>query len=199
MVGMIGVAGAGAFGSSDAQRRCSFCGRREAAVAHLVRSRGVHICEGCIAEAQAAVASAPAGTKLLRIKPRPARVADREAAEQAIERAFETAFSAELPDAERCAAIERGSNLAATMQEVRDRYSPARDLDVTVEYVRFVSEDEAEVHFTLLLSPPGPSALSRTGHAVRADEQWLVSRSTWCELIAAVGVECPPPEHLTPA
>ena len=98
---MISGAGPAPFGRWNGQRRCSFCGRREAAVTHLVRSRGVHICDSCIAEAQEAVASAPSGKKLLRIKPKPARVGDREAAEQAVERAFETAFSSEIPDAER--------------------------------------------------------------------------------------------------
>lgn len=181
------------FGRWSVQRRCSFCGRREAAVTHLVRSRGVHICDRCIAEAQQAVASARPGKKLLRIKPKPAMMADREAAEHAVERAFETAFSSEMPDAERCAAIEDGANLASTLQEVRDRYGPARDVDVSVEYVRFVSEDEAEVHFTLLLSRFGPSALARTGHAVRIGENWVVSRTTWCELIAQAGAECPAP------
>jgi hypothetical protein len=190
---MISGAGPAPFGRWNGQRRCSFCGRREAAVTHLVRSRGVHICDSCIAEAQDAVASAPSGKKLLRIKPKPARVGDREAAEQAVERAFETAFSSEIPDAERCAAIEGGANLTSTLQEVRDRYGPARDVDVSVEYVRFVSEDEAEVHFVLLLSQLGPSGLPRTGHALRVGEGWVVSRTTWCELVAQVGVECPPP------
>src|SRR5918994_1946208 len=103
---MISGAGPALFGRSSGQRRCSFCGRREAAVTHLVRSRGVYICDRCIDAAQEAVASAPSGKKLLRITPKPAPVADREAAEQAVERAFETAFSSEIPDAERCAAIE---------------------------------------------------------------------------------------------
>lgn len=191
---IISGAGPPPFGRWSAQRRCSFCARREAAVTHLVRSRGVHICDRCIAEAQQAVASAPSDKKLLRIKPKPALMADREAAEQAVERAFETAFSSEIPDAERCAAIEGGSNLVSTLQEVRNRYGPARDVDVSVEYVRFVSEDEAEVHFMLLLSRFGPSGLARTGHALRTGENWVVSRTTWCELVAQAGVECPPPE-----
>ena len=80
------------------------------------------------------------------------------------------------------------------MQELSDRYGPARDVDASVEYVRFLSEDEAEVHFVLLLSQFGPSGLARTGHAVRVGEEWKVSRDTWCGLVAMVGVECPPPE-----
>jgi ClpX C4-type zinc finger len=183
------------FGRSGSEpRRCSFCGRREDAVQHLVRVRGAYICDLCVAQAHEAIASAPPGQRLLRIRPTPGRVIDRDAAEEAIERAFETAFSSEIPIAERCQAIERGTNLAATMEEVRARYAPAQNVDVSVDYVRFVSEDEAEVHFALLLSQLGPSGLTQTGHAVLVEGEWKVSRDTWCRLVSMAGVQCPPPE-----
>jgi hypothetical protein len=191
---MVGTTGPMPFGRGESHRRCSFCGRRDEAVEHLVRARGVYICDRCVAQAHGAIASASPGQRLLRIRPAAARVPDRDAAEQAIERAFETAFTSEVPVAERCAAIERGANLTSVMQELSDRYGPARDVDASVEYVRFLSEDEAEVHFVLLLSQFGPSGLARTGHAVRVGEEWKVSRDTWCGLVAMVGVECPPPE-----
>lgn len=161
---------------------------------HLVRARGALICDRCVAQAQEAIASAPAGQRSLRIRPVPARLADRDAAELAVERAFETVFNAEVPVVERCGGIEGGANLVSAMQEVADRYAPARDMDISVDYVRFLSEDEAEVHFVLLLSQFGPSGLVRTGHAVRVGEEWKVSRETWCALVGIVGVECPPPE-----
>lgn len=175
-------------------RRCSFCGRRDEAVEHLVRARGVYICDRCVAQAHGVIASAPPERKLLRIRPTPAHVADRGAAEGAIERAFETVFSSETSIADRCRAIDRGENLAAVMEEVAARHTHGQNVDVSVDYVRFVSEDEAEVHFVLLLPQFGPSGLAQTGHAVLVDGDWKVSRDTWCRLVGMVGVQCPPPE-----
>lgn len=191
---MVGIAGYGSSGGGGGRRRCSFCGRRDDAVEHLVRARGASICDRCVAQAHEAIASASAGQRSLRIRPVPVRPADRDGAELAVERAFETVFNAEIPVAERCGAIEGGANLASAMQEVADRYAPARDMDISVDYVRFLSEDEAEVHFVLLLSQFGVSGLARTGHAVRIGEEWTVSRDTWCALVGMVGVECPQSE-----
>jgi len=163
-------------GGGTGSRRCSFCGRRERVVEHLVRVRTAYICERCVAQAQEAIASAAPGERLLRVRPAPAQVGDRDAAELAIERAYETVISPGGSPAERARSIERGENLAATMAEVRDR-SPARSVDVTVDFVRFVSDDEAEVQFTLLLSDLG-SPMPQTGHAVLVDDEWKVSRET---------------------
>ena len=77
------------------------------------------------------------------------------------------------------------------MQEINERY-PARDLDASVDSIRFVSEDEAEVHFVLYGSLLG-EGLGRSGHAVLVGRDWKVARDTWCDLMA--GVNCPPPEE----
>lgn len=191
----IGYGAIGGWPGGGDPRRCSFCGRREDAVEHLVRARGgLHICERCVAQAHEAIASAPPGQKLVRIRPAPAGVTDRDDAEQAIERAFETVFGSQLPIAEKCRAIERGDNLASVMEEVVARYAPAREMDVSVDYVRFVSEDEAEVHFVLFPGRFGPGGLNQTGHAVVVDGQWKLSRDTYCRLVRLIGIQCPPPE-----
>jgi hypothetical protein len=65
---------------------------------------------------------------------------------------------------------------------------------MSVDRVRFLSEDEAEVQFTLWVSQFGPAGLPQTGHAVKVGEDWKVSRDTWCGLVSIRGVECPPPE-----
>ncbi len=103
-------------------------------------------------------------------------------------------FNPDLPIPERCAAIASGANLATAMQQVNDRY-PARDVDVSVNYVRFLSEDEAEVHFVVFVPHFGASGIARTGHAVLVGQEWKVSRDTWCDLLRMAGVECPPPEE----
>jgi ClpX C4-type zinc finger len=188
---MASILGTTSFGGrGGGPLRCSFCGRRDTSVDHLVRARGVYICDGCVAQAHAAVASAAPGQKLLRIRPTPGAVADRDASEAAVEWAFETVFGPESSVEERCRAIAGGENLAPAMHELHGRYQPA---DVSVEYVRFLTDDEAEVHFTLFVSQFGPSGLRQTGHAVRVGDAWKVSRDTWCGLVRMAGVECPPP------
>jgi hypothetical protein len=192
----VSVVGQIARGPARANRkRCSFCGRREEAVEHLVRARGgTYICDRCVAQAHEAIATAPPGERMLRIRPTPAQVADRDSAELAVEHAFETLFNPDLPIPERCAAITGGANLATAMEQVNDRY-PARDVDVSVDYVRFLSEDEAEVHFVLFVPQFGASGMATTGHAVLVGQEWKVARDTWCDLVRMAGIECPPPEE----
>lgn len=171
-------------------RRCSFCGLREDSVEHLVHARGAHICGRCVALAEEAIEGAPAGQRRLRIRPRPDLPENRDAAEEAIEQAFETVFGLEPPSDDPRDAIEGGSNLGPAMQQVSERF-PRRELDVSVEYVRFLGEAEAEVHFVLLL--PGGGGMPETGHAVLTEGTWKVARTTWCGLVRRIGVECPPP------
>jgi hypothetical protein len=64
----------------------------------------------------------------------------------------------------------------------------------SLSFVRFLSEDEAEVQFTLWLAGYGQSGMPRSGHAVRVEDGWKVARDTWCGLVRMVGVECPPPD-----
>jgi hypothetical protein len=92
---MVSILRGPSFGAAGGPLRCSFCGRRDAAVEHLVRARGVFICDRCVAQAHEAVASAPPDQQLLRIRPTPSHIVDRDAAEAAIEQAFDTVFSAQ--------------------------------------------------------------------------------------------------------
>ena len=181
-------------GTAGGPLRCSVCGRREASVEHLVRARGVHICDRCVAQASEVLAAAPPDQKVVRFRPPSAQVDDREAAEAAVEEAYEAVFSGQVPIEERCRAIEKGDNLAATFELARQRNPGAGPLDVSVDSVRFLSEDEAEVQFTLWLAGFGRSGMPRSGHAVRVGDAWKVARDTWCGLVRMIGVECPPPE-----
>ncbi|MGH9228696.1 MAG: ClpX C4-type zinc finger protein [Acidimicrobiales bacterium] len=188
---MVSILRSSSFGGGGREPlRCSFCGRRDADVDHLVRARGVYICDSCVAQALEAIAKASPGRKLLRIRPTPSPLADRDAAEVAVERAFETVFDPEGSIEERCRAIDRGDNLAPAMHELGGRYQPA---DVSVDSVTFITDAEAEVHFTVFVRQLGPSGLRQTGHAVLVGDEWKVSRETWCGLVRMAGVECPPP------
>jgi hypothetical protein len=147
-----------------------------------------------VAQANEALAAAEPGQKVVRFRPASAHVGDREAAEAAVEKAFETVFNGQVPVEERCRAIENGDNLAATFEQARQRHPGAGPLDVSVDAVRFLSEDESEVQFTLWLAGFGQSGMPRSGHSVRVGDAWKVARDTWCGLVRMVGVECPPPE-----
>ena len=132
---------------------------------------------------------------MVRIRPRPARSHDRDAAETAIEEAFETVYTSDQPDDVRCAAIEGGANLAGTMREARharQRFRGTPEMDVVIDHIRFVSEDEAEVSFVLIF-PGGPlPRLPTTGHGVLIEGTWKVARQTYSELVRTLGVQCPP-------
>jgi hypothetical protein len=119
-------------------------------VRHLVRARESYICESCVEQAVQALAGAPVGQKVVRIRPRPGRPVDRDDAEGAVEEAFETVFGTDAALEARCGAIERGANLAPTMQEAGERFPGPVGIDVSVEHVRFLSDDEAEVSFVLI-------------------------------------------------
>ncbi len=160
---------------------------------HLVRSREAYICEACVALAGEAIAAAAPDRKLLKVRLRPRLPEDREAAEEEIEDVFETAIGGDASDDQRMALIEGGSNLGPVMQQVRERLPGRQRPDLFVEHVRFLSQDEAEVHFVLVF--PGGTPAPRfpdAGHAVRSEGRWKVARETWCRLVGRIGVQCPP-------
>ena len=65
---MAAISHSGSFGG-DGTRRCSYCGRREELVTHLVRARGAYICDSCVSLASEAISIAPPEGRLLRIRP----------------------------------------------------------------------------------------------------------------------------------
>jgi hypothetical protein len=163
-------------------------------VRHLVRSRDANICDDCVKLAADVIASAPPGGTSLRIRSRPPAPRDRDAAEQEIELVFETAIGGDATDDVRLELIEGSSNLRPALQQVRERLPTSQRADTFVEHVRFLSEDEAEVHFVLVY--PGGVPVPRfpsTGHAVRTAGRWKVARETWCRLVGTIGIPCPPP------
>jgi hypothetical protein len=186
----------GSLGGQDALRRCSFCDRREDSVARLVTARGSYICDQCVQLAATMIDGAAATTKVVRIKAPRVSPANRTEVEEAIERAYEIVLVSDLSDPERAAAIESGANLLPTMREVQSRFPIRGQLDITIEYIRFVDEREAEVGFTLLFPGPRPvpgMQVPTKGYAVEQDGTWKVARATYAELIGRLGIRVPPP------
>lgn len=121
--------------------------------------------------------------------------ADEDAAREAIEAAF-AAMTARDGDA--LPAVEGGHNLGPSLAEAQSRApqygqsSSPNAATVTVDRLRFVSPAEAVVTYTLVLAG-GMTIAGRPGRAVVVDGVWKVARATFCELVAMVGVVCPPP------
>ncbi len=78
------------------------------------------------------------------------------------------------------------------MAQVRER-TPAGigPVDVWVDVVRFVAEDEAEVHFAFALG--GGGRVPMVGHAVLLGTMWKVARPTFAQVVGTLGVTLPPP------
>ncbi len=96
------------------------------------------------------------------------------------------------PDDETRAIIEDGDALLDVIHQGLAQHSP-EDLTKysgTVQAVRMLDADHAEVEYTLLFDGHPQFGL-RTGVAVRIDGQWRVSRATECALLSLGGLSCP--------
>jgi hypothetical protein len=101
---------------------------------------------------------------------------------------------ARLPDVEgdEVVNVERGARLGPTRREVLSRFGSAASGAVhQVERITFVDASSAAVVFSVWVGG-SPYLLSARGDAVLRDGRWLVARSTFCGLLARVGVACPP-------
>jgi hypothetical protein len=116
---------------------------------------------------------------------------DHGAARRAVEAAF--AGMQELRDDE-MVNVEGGERLGPTLRDLHQRFGgTARTAVHRVERVVFLSDTEAAVWFSVWLGA-SPYLPTHRGAAVVVDGRWMVSRSTFCALLARVGVACPPIE-----
>jgi hypothetical protein len=90
------------------------------------------------------------------------------------------------------AEIEDGDRLRATFVEVQTKSAYLGVLSSRVDAVRLVGSDHALVTFSILANGV-PTLSDQQGGAVRVNGRWLVSRATYCGVIALVGVNCPAP------
>ena len=179
------------FGARSDRRRCSFCFRSEDRVNRLVRGRSAWICDECLARASALVVEAgPEGPKQLRLRARFLPQAQTEAAEVAVERAFETVFGGDATVEERLALIEDSGLLHPAVEQLMAVGQRAGEPDIWVDAVRFISKDEAEVHWSPTLV--GGGRMPMHGFAVLDDGVWKVSRVHFHQMASMAGVSMPP-------
>jgi hypothetical protein len=106
--------------------------------------------------------------------------ADKDASVAAIESAFDAVFAPmHLPVDEALAYVEGGELARDLLEQLRQgaEHAPMVSSDQTVERVRFLDEDDAEVSLGLWF-PGNPQPMLFPVQAVREDGTWKVSRST---------------------
>jgi hypothetical protein len=113
--------------------------------------------------------------------------ADAERAREAVVGAF-TAMH-EVVDGE-LVNVEEGRALEPSRRDLDSRFPTAQTASYTVERVGFISATEAAVWFSVWLGQH-PFLSGHRGSAVLDEGRWKVSRSTFCGLLARVGIRCP--------
>jgi hypothetical protein len=161
--------------------RCSFCGRSEDRVAHLLVAGGMSLCDQCARAAVTQLDELPDDApKRARFRRGDVGLPDERAAIEAIERAFEAAIGpAHVPPAEALWAVEGGAELESllVLLDSAAARAPVVVNDSTVERVRFVDADEAEVSLGIWMAG-STTPMLHPAHAVLEDGTWKVSRST---------------------
>jgi ATP-dependent Clp protease ATP-binding subunit ClpC len=170
----------GPFGAGRPVPRCALCGRDEERVERMLVAGGVRLCADCARAAAAQLdALPPDAPKLVRYRRPEHAPSDKEAAIAAIEVAFDAVFSpVRLPDDDALAYVEGGEEARDVLQALREgsEHAPMVPSDQTVERVRFLDEDSAEVSYGIWM-PGNPQPMLFPVHAVREDGIWKVSRS----------------------
>ena len=116
---------------------------------------------------------------------------DEAAATEEITTTWEAFFNNALPLAERVTYLEDGDQLQPLVeQQASILGEQASQATAQVDTVTLNDDGTANVEFQVLLS--GAPVLPSTGTAVLVDDQWLVSKTTLCDLISLAGTT--PPE-----
>jgi hypothetical protein len=161
--------------------RCSFCGRSEDKLTHVVVAGGVLLCDQCVHDAAEQLDALPDDAPArVRFRRRDVGLGDEDAAVHAIEQAFEAVIGPQrLPPAESLWAVEGGAEAESLLQQLHEdsQHVPVVVNDVTVERVRFLDQSEAEVTLGIWLAG-NPQPVMQPAHAVLQDGTWKVSRAT---------------------
>jgi hypothetical protein len=90
--------------------------------------------------------------------------------------------------------VERGANLGWAVTAAMANAPPAlleAEILLTVDEIIFVDPEHAPVWFSILVN--GSPVLARhRGDAVLVEGEWMMARSTFCQIMAMAGVTCPP-------
>lgn len=189
--------------------RCSFCGRQPPDTGRIVSGGGAFICEHCIETWGRNVGLFEPTRRHLQqrhlrqsqplfveeVQPTGPGPEDPDAARAQIEEAF-ASYATLSDDGQSLPYVEGGENLGPTVVAAQQRHQVLVLQDAQVGemfmHLVFIDADHAAVWFSISIDGKPVSRWHR-GDAVLVDGTWKTARSTFCELMALAGVECPPP------
>jgi hypothetical protein len=178
---------------------CSFCGLHPPESGEIVAGHNAFICERCIRQWSSRLDRSGRAARTW-ISHSPSKVvvpgeppADTDEAGAAIGAAY--AMHGSLSEDGRAAlGVEKGTDLGWAVTAAKANAPPAfleAEIEVTVDEIIFVDTDHAAVLFSILVN--GSPVLSRhRGDAVLVGGEWMMARSTFCQIMAMAGVTCPP-------
>lgn len=120
-----------------------------------------------------------------------------EGARAQVDEALRTVFGGTNPRPVRLSRLDDPSNLDEAMDDVRSRYEEASNTS-EAEMAELVFTDATSASFLFRLRYVGAPLLpARIGTARLVDGQWMITRSTLCDVLSAAGATCaspaPPP------
>jgi hypothetical protein len=171
---------------------CMACGVDLWDVERYVSAGAVVICQSCVdALKSAADEGEGIGEIEVQLEVPPPRVhgspPDDEAV-AAIARAFVRTFDSDEDQLDDD--LEDAAELGALLAEARGRAGSAARFAARVDGIRFLSPDQAEVRFQILMN--GNPMGSFQGSAARRDGHWRVTRQTISRLLATYGITVRP-------
>jgi hypothetical protein len=179
---------------------CSFCGRQPPESGRLVSGTNAFICEQCVRRWARQLTRADVSGSILRpgigrlrqaVQPTGPPPANQDSARTDIIAAF-SGYGTLSEDSQSLPMVDRGENLGATLILARERRRvPETPEVVVIDEIVFTESEHATVWFTVSVTG-SPIARPRRGDAVVVNGAWKMARSTFCELMATAGVECPP-------
>jgi Clp amino terminal domain, pathogenicity island component len=179
--------------------RCSLCGRRGERVTRMLVARNVLVCEDCARDAVRqfdAIVASGADARSFPFGRRDLGPPDTAEAVRAIERCFGAIFGPfHAPIADSFWAVEGGVAVEPLLRlmERAGPHAPVVVNDVTVEHVRFVDVDEAEVSLGIWIAG-NTAPMVQPARAVLVDGTWKVSRSTVSHYARLAQQFAPPPD-----
>jgi Clp amino terminal domain, pathogenicity island component/ClpX C4-type zinc finger len=178
---------------------CSFCGLHPPESGEIVAGHNAFICERCIRQWSLRLhRSRPAARTWISHSPPDVVVpgeppTDTDEAGAAIGAAYAMHGSLSA-DGRAALGVEKGADLGWAVTAAKANAPPAflkAEIAVTVDEIIFVDPEHAAVWFSILVD--GSPVLSRhRGDAVLVGSEWMMARSTFCQIMAMGGVTCPP-------